>query len=88
MGTIEKVFVFLNTPKKQREFSKHVRELNQIQTRKVKLQQLCSTRWIKRNNSVAVFEQLLPAVHSCLEEMTGWSNSKTSIKAPMLLLSL
>jgi len=28
MGTIEKVFVFLNTPKRQAEFSKYVKELN------------------------------------------------------------
>jgi hypothetical protein len=37
MGTIEKVFVFLNTSKRQTEFSKHVKELNKAQTRKVKL---------------------------------------------------
>lgn len=32
MGTIEKVFVFLNTPKRQAEFSKHVKKLNPAQT--------------------------------------------------------
>lgn len=88
MGTIEKVFVFLNTPKRQVEFSKHVKELNQAQTRKEKLQQLCSTRWVERQDSVAVFEQFLPAVHSCLEEMTSWVDNETSSKARMLLLSL
>ncbi|XP_050546050.1 zinc finger MYM-type protein 1-like [Daktulosphaira vitifoliae] len=62
MGTIEKVFVFLNTPKRQAAFSKHVKELNQENTHKEKLKQ--------RHDSVEVFDQLLPAVHSCLEEMT------------------
>jgi len=33
MGTIEKVFVFLNNPKRQAEFSKHVRELNQADSK-------------------------------------------------------
>jgi len=41
MGTIEKVFVFLNTLKRQAEFSKHVRELNQEQNHKETLKRLC-----------------------------------------------
>lgn len=44
MGTIEKVFIFFNTLKRQAEFSIRVRELNQEQTCKKKLKQLCSTR--------------------------------------------
>ncbi|VVC38178.1 Hypothetical protein CINCED_3A008613 [Cinara cedri] len=61
---------------------------SQAQTRKEKLQQLCSTRWVERHDSVTVFKQLLPAVHLCLEEMTSWANNESSIKTRMLLLSL
>lgn len=80
--------VFLNTRKKQATFSTHIRELNQEQTHKEKLKQLCSTRWFIRHDSVEVFELLFPAVHSCLEEMTNWTDNETTIKAHMLLLSL
>jgi len=88
MGTIEIVFVFLNTPKRQAEFSKYVRELNQEQFRKEKLKRMCSTSFAEIHDSVEVFEQLLPAVHSCLEEMINWTDIETSTKAHILLLSL
>jgi len=88
MGTIEKVFVFLNTPKRQASFSKHVKELNQEGIHKEKLKRLCATRWVERHDSVEVFDQLLPAIHSCLEEMTSWADNETSTKAHILFLAL
>ena len=34
-----------------------------------KLKDACRTRWIQRIDSYAVFLELLPAVHTCLEAM-------------------
>lgn len=49
---------------------------------------MCSTSFVEIHDSVEVFEQLLPAAHSCLKEMISWTDIETSTKAHILLLSL
>lgn len=52
------------------------------------LKRLCSTRWVERHDPVDVFDQLLPAVHTCLEEMTSWAGNETSTRAHLILLAV
>jgi len=96
MGTIESVYLFLNTPKRQTVFSKKLdlfkleetSKENGCLSKKQKLKRLCPTRWVERHNSVEIFYDFLPVIFSSLEEMITWSDKDTATKANQLLLSL
>ncbi|CAI6359458.1 unnamed protein product [Macrosiphum euphorbiae] len=84
-GVIEKVYTFFNTPKRQ------IILKNQIQLlvpdiNKIKLVQLCPTRWIERHDSIIVFNQLLLPVVAALEEIQS-RNCKDSSSAYTLPIS-
>lgn len=96
MGTIESVYLFLNTPKRQTVFSKNL-DLYKLEetskedgclSKKQKLKRLCPTRWVERYNSVEIVYDFLPVILSSLEEMITWSDKDTATKANQLLFAL
>lgn len=90
MGTVESIYAFLNTPKRQFEFTKHLnkfKEDNSCFSQKEKLKRLCPTRWTERHNSIDVFYDFQPAI-SCFEEMILSSNIESSSKAAQLLSAI
>jgi len=87
MGTIESVYCYLNTPKRLHILKNEIFSLI-TDTKKVKLQQLCHTRWIQRHDSVLTFLELYPAIISPLEILSDDSDRETSSKALNLLISI
>lgn len=86
-GTIQKIWDFFNTPKRQAVLEKAVTETIP-DTTKVKLKQLCPTRWIERHDSVMVMVELLPAVSEALGEIEEWGDNDTSSGSSMLLRAI
>lgn len=82
-GIIEKVSEILNTPKRQNKFTKQVGNMKTKNIHNEKLKQVCNTKWIERHDSVEVFDQLLPVVHKCLEEIINWTDKETLTKAQL-----
>lgn len=87
MGTIESVYCYLNTPKRLHILKNEIFSLI-TDPKKVKLQQLCHTRWIQRHDSVLTFLELYPAIISSLEILSDDSDRETSSKASNLLISI
>jgi len=91
MGTIESIYVFLNTPKRQFEFTKHLNKFKEdtsFSSQKEKLKRLYPTRWTERHNSIDVFYDFQPVIISCFEEMILYANTETSSKAAQLLSAI
>ncbi len=70
VGEIARFYRF--SPKRQRLLDKAIEASSQMLKAK-KLKDLCRTRWVERINSYAVFLELLPAIHMCLEAMVNLS---------------
>ncbi|KAG5888040.1 hypothetical protein JTB14_027834 [Gonioctena quinquepunctata] len=87
MGTIEKVYTFFNTPKKQQVLQHQVHSLLP-ESRSGKLKQMCPTRWIQRHDSVMIMVQLLKPVHAALQEISLWKDKDSSAGAFVLLSAL
>lgn len=91
MGIVESIYAFLNTPKRQFEFTKHLnkfKEDNSCFSQKEKLKTLCPTQWTERHNSIDVFYDFQPAIISSFEEMILSSNIESSSKAAQLLSAI
>lgn len=87
MGTIEKVYTFFNTPKRQ-QVLQHQVQLLFPESRRDRMKQMCPTRWIQRHDSVMVMVQLLKPVHSALQEISLWKDKESSSGAFVLLSAL
>ncbi|KAG5894223.1 hypothetical protein JTB14_002272 [Gonioctena quinquepunctata] len=77
METIEKVYTFFNTPKRQQVLQHQVHSLLP-ESRSGKLKQKCPTRWIRRHDSFMIMVQLLKPVHVTLQEISLWKNKDYS----------
>ncbi|KAG5894222.1 hypothetical protein JTB14_002272 [Gonioctena quinquepunctata] len=84
METIEKVYTFFNTPKRQQVLQHQVHSLLP-ESRSGKLKQKCPTRWIRRHDSFMIMVQLLKPVHVTLQEISLWKNKDYSSGAFVLL---
>ncbi|KAG5871894.1 hypothetical protein JTB14_033126 [Gonioctena quinquepunctata] len=87
MGTIEKVYTFFNTPKRQQVLQHQVHSLLP-ESRSGKLKQMCPTRWIQRHDSVMIMVQLLKPVHAALQEISLWKDKDSSSAEKLLGYSL
>lgn len=87
VGTIEKVYVFFNTPKRQLVLQKHVEALLP-ESNSNRLKQLCPTRWVQRHDAVMIMVQLLKPVLSSLQEISSWIDKDSSTGACILISAL
>lgn len=83
-GTVESVYDFFNTPKRQTCLENHIDEA----VKKKKLVQYNPTRWIERQTSITVFTDLQLSIISALEEISQWDDRKTSASAQQLLTAI
>ncbi|CAI6370248.1 unnamed protein product [Macrosiphum euphorbiae] len=74
LGIIEKVYTFLNTPKRSAVMF-HVIDNENADLNIKKLKRLCATRWIQRYDAVNDFCELLPYVMISLDKISEWRDS-------------
>lgn len=84
MGTVQKIWVIFNTPKRQAVLKQKVLE-KLPDSKKNKLKQMCPTRWVQRYDAVMVIVELMPAVCATLEEIQQWEDKNSSSGAFVLL---
>ena len=82
MGTIESVYRFLNTAKRQAVLKKSVETMKAPKQRVEKL--LCPTKWIARHDSVITFLELFLPVEDSLESISEWEDR---VESPLQTLS-
>lgn len=87
IGTLEKVYLFFNTPKRQAVLRRAI-ETSTPETNRPRLKRHCETRWIERQDAVAAFIELQEAVFLALEEIKDWRDRSTSSEACQLLLAI
>ncbi|XP_041472075.1 52 kDa repressor of the inhibitor of the protein kinase-like [Lytechinus variegatus] len=90
MGTIESVYSFLNTAKRQAVLKESVETMKagSPKPRVEKLKQLCHTRWIARHDSVLTFLELLLPVVDSLESISEWEDRVSATNASQLLCAI
>lgn len=82
LGTVNKVYDFFNTPKRQAVLNKFSE--NPLK----KLKQPSPTRWIQRHNAVDNFAQKYDEVLKSLKEISAWTDKDTSANAHILLCAV
>ena len=93
VGILEQVCLFfMMSPKRHAELAHHISNLPEGETNRMKLVNICKTRWVARIESFEVFLSVLPAVVETYEAIStnntaSW-NSESSTKATSLLLSI
>lgn len=87
LGTIGAVYNFLNTPKRQAVFSKAVDDKAPSASR-IRLKQMCPTRWIERHDAVIVFLDLLIPVVDTLRTILNWQDRASAVGANQLLCAI
>ena len=88
-GTISEIAKFFKYSPKRQRFFEHVICSVSPKEKRVKLKDLCRTRWVERINSYLVFYDLYPSIikamesiNSCNTEFGSWSwDSETMTKA-------
>lgn len=86
-GTIQKIWDFFNTPKRQAVLQEKISEMIP-ESNKLKLKKICPTRWVERHESVMVMVELLHAVIAALEKIREWEDKDASSGALLLSLAL
>lgn len=83
LGTVEKIYSFFNTPKRQ-----HVlQDMLKTSTENIahsKLLQVCPTRWVQRHDAIMVLCEMLEIVLKSLEEIEKWKDKEASSGAFLL----
>lgn len=82
LGTVNKVYDFFNTPKRQAVLNKFSENPSK------KLKQPSPTRWIQRHNAVDNFAEKYNEVIKSLEEISTWNDKDTSANAHILLCAV
>ncbi|CAG9764472.1 unnamed protein product [Ceutorhynchus assimilis] len=80
MGTLEKVCVFFNYPKRQLVLEKMIGELCP-DSKKQNLKEMCPTRWVQRHDSVIIFIELFDCVCAAITEVSSWEDKDASTDA-------
>jgi len=83
LGVLEKMYCFLNTPKRKNVLLNFINE-GSLDTKSKSLKHLCATRWVKRYTAVNDFVELFPFVVVALEHIISEWNDTTSTDAKML----
>ena len=88
-GTLQEISIFYNSsPKRQGELEIQIK--SKTDSTRLKLVNLCKTRWVARITAYETFYELLPAVISSMEVIStepGW-NTESSQKAATLLRAI
>lgn len=74
LNTIEKLYDFFNTPKRQNVLLKKIDESDNNPSSKT-LKRLCATRWTSKYEAVQDFLELFGYVAESLDEISGWKES-------------
>lgn len=78
VGTVNKTYDFLNTPKRQAVLKKNSKKMVQ-----------CSpTRWIQRHKAVIVFAENYESILRSLEDISNWDDRESSSNANILHCAL
>ena len=93
MCTMDSIVRFFdNSPKREETLIRHIENLTSRGARdKIKLKELCKTRWVERHDALQVFAELYTPVFRTLEEIStnpANFNPKTVADASALLLSM
>ena len=88
-GTLQEISIFYNSsPKRQGELEIQIK--SKTDSTRLKLVNLCKTRWVARITAYETFYELLPAVISSMEVIStepGW-NTESSQKPATLLRAI
>uniref|UniRef100_A0A0A9W4J5 52 kDa repressor of the inhibitor of the protein kinase n=1 Tax=Lygus hesperus TaxID=30085 RepID=A0A0A9W4J5_LYGHE len=87
-GTIEKIWSFFNTPKRQNVLQRFIENDTTLETKKKKLKQLCPTRWVQRHDAVFIMKEMFRPVAAALDEIKSWDDKDTSSTANNLLIAV
>ncbi|CAH2013887.1 unnamed protein product [Acanthoscelides obtectus] len=87
MGTINKIAVFFNTPKRLNVFKSHIDKVS-TESKKEKLKKLCSTRWVERHDAILTFLELHEVTIAALSEIQLWRDKDSSSDAFSFLKSI
>ena len=93
MCTMDSIVRFFdNSPKREETLIRHIENLTSRGARdKIKLKELCKTRWVERHDALQVFAELYTPVFRTLEEIStnpANFNPKTVADASALALSM
>lgn len=87
MSTINKIAVFLQTPKRLNIFKLNIEKISP-EIKKEKLIKLCNTRWVERHDAVLAFLELQEVTVATLSEIQTWPDKQSSSDAFALLKSI
>ena len=92
MDTADKLVRFYNfSPKRQHNLEKFIDDIQVGKTDKVKLKELCRTRWVARHDAFNVFIDLYESIVSSLQEIRntndGW-NAQSANDAMSLYIAV
>lgn len=86
LGLVEKMYCFLNTPKRKNVLLSVINE-SDLDTRSKSIKHLCATRWVERYTAINDFIELFPYVIQTLEKICEW-NDTTSTDANILMKAM
>ncbi|KAL4127023.1 hypothetical protein QTP88_011221 [Uroleucon formosanum] len=86
LGLVEKMYCFLNTPKRKNVLLSVINE-SDMDTRSKSIKHLCATRWVERYTAINDFVELFPYVIQTLEKICEW-NDTTSTDANILMKAM
>ncbi|KAL4127017.1 hypothetical protein QTP88_011215 [Uroleucon formosanum] len=86
LGLVEKMYCFLNTPKRKNVLLSVINE-SDIDTRSKSIKHLCATRWVERYTAINDFVELFPYVIQTLEKICEW-NDTTLTDANILMKAM
>ncbi|XP_031332794.1 zinc finger MYM-type protein 1-like [Photinus pyralis] len=83
LGTIETLYNFFHTPKRQLVLEESLKEL-EVASSHEKIKRLCATRWVERYNSVMVFVELFDGIILALHKISEWPDKESANAAHQL----
>lgn len=86
LGTVEKMYCFFKTPKRNNVLLNEIDE-SDLDLKSKSLKRLCATRWVERYTAINDFAELFSCVIGALEKISEWKDS-TATDANILLKSV
>ncbi|KAL4099002.1 hypothetical protein QTP88_023505 [Uroleucon formosanum] len=74
---VEKMYCFLNTPKRKNVLLSVINE-SDMDTRSKSIKHLCATRWVERYTAINDFVELFPYVIQTLEKICEWNDTTST----------
>lgn len=79
MGTADKVVQFFNWSPKRQSFLEEQLQHYRNETKRMKLKELCRTRWVERHDVFEIFWDFLPAIIETMEKIKSVDKSPVAI---------